>query len=124
LAVNFQIDLETILVSERKFEDVLSAKIPRLSSPQCQESRRRATTSADRIEASCTVAFELVKLFVLAIQSLPKKKKSLKGPEFHVCQAVDQVVQTAQLFCIPHFKSWNGSLFKEVLMRGKPPKNG
>jgi hypothetical protein len=32
-------------------------------------------TSADRIKASRTVAFELVKLFLLAIQSLPKKKK-------------------------------------------------
>jgi hypothetical protein len=30
-------------------------------------------TSADRIKASRTVAFELVKLFLLAIQSLPKK---------------------------------------------------
>jgi hypothetical protein len=78
-------------------------------------------TSADRIKASRTVAFELVELFLLAVQSFPKKIS--KGLEFHLWQAVDQVLQTAQLLWNPNFKSWNGNLLKGALMWGKPPKN-
>jgi len=85
----------------------MSAKIPRLFFSAMPRLLEMGRTSADNIKASRTVAFELVKLFVLAIQSLPKKM--FEGTGVSLCQAVDQMVQTAQLLWIPNFRSWNES---------------
>jgi hypothetical protein len=85
----------------------MSAKIPRLSSPQCQDSWKRVK----RLPIASRQVEPLLMSLGNCSSWLSKvyQKICSKGLEFHLCQAVDQMVQTAQLLWIPNFKSWNES---------------